>query len=124
MFRFNIIENIDFILKKIKILYFRWELQPRFQEEGWESFSIDQIISAWLSTSTNLVTNLTTDLQDGHVLCQLILSSSPNLPGLQDSLEKSAKERWKILLRCCKTHLKTPSLLDAEDIIEGVVDKV
>ena len=112
----NIFKNLIFV--------FRWELQPRFQNEEWESFSIDQILAAWLSTSSKPVTNLLTDLQDGHVLSRLILSSQPNLPGLQDSLEKTPLERWNVLLRICKTHLKTPPLLDSKDIIDGVVDKV
>ena len=117
--------HLDNTLNLIWNILVRWELQPRFSRKDWEPFSIDQILLSWLNTLNPQppVLNLQQDLQDGLVLSRLVLSSHPNLPGLQDSLQQTGEERWSTLLRCALRSLDTPALLDAEDLAQGVVDK-
>ena len=70
-------------------------------------------------------TNLCEVLQDGTILCQVLLVTEPNLPGILESLNNDGIfQRWNIVLRIIESRLQIPQLLRAEDIEQNNIDKV
>ena len=64
---------------------------------------------------------------DGILLCQLLLSIDPNLPGIQECVDQphvSGQRRWSVLLRVIENRFHVPQLFSADDIANKIVDKV
>ena len=70
-------------------------------------------------------TNICEVLQDGTILCQVLLVTEPNLPGILESLSNDdVCQRWNNVLRIIESRLQIPQLLRAEDIEQNDIDKV
>jgi hypothetical protein len=132
--------DLEQTVNLIWIIIFRFELQERFNSKEWDSYSIDQILVAWITTTLSksassrggqLSPTLTLNsfhlvFHDGLLLCQLLLAIDPNLPGIQECTEQTempGRRRWTVLLRVIENRFQVPQLFSADEVANKLVNK-